>query len=116
MIFECLDGSFRCIYTVVVWFHELHGDVLADTILFDCGGCLVIRNVECWCVPMCRQCFDYRAEGCHDVLTGSGVDRDGKNVVGVVIVCDKDELLAVQRTDWEVSGTVGVKCSMLFVR
>ena len=116
MIFKCLDGSFGCIYTVVVWFNKLHGYVFAETILFDSGGRLVIRDVECRCVSLCRQCFYYHAEGIHDVLTFGGFDRDGKNVVGVVIVGDKDELLAVQSTDWEVAGAVGVECAMLFVR
>ena len=116
MIFECLDGSFGCIYTVVMWFNELYGYVFAETILFDRRGRLVIRDIECWCVSVCCQCFYNHAEGVHDVFTFGGFDRDGKDVVGVVIVGDKDELLAVQRTDWEVAGAVGVECSMLFVR
>ena len=96
MVFKCLDGSFRCIYAMVVGFNYLHGYVFAETELFDCRGRLVIRYVESWCVSICSQCVDYHAEGGHDVLAFTGFNGDGKNVVCVVIVGDKDKLLAVQ--------------------
>ena len=46
------------------------------------------------------------------VVDGMG---NGKNVVSVVIVCNKEVLLAINGAGWQGSGAISVKGAGLFV-
>ncbi len=52
MVFECLDRSFGCIDTMVVWFHELPLYILAGDVVLDRFGALVVGDIELWFVTL----------------------------------------------------------------
>ena len=46
MILKCLDGSFRSIDSMLVWWHELPLYVFRAQVFCDGSRCFVVQNVE----------------------------------------------------------------------
>ena len=69
VVFESLDGAFRCIDTMIVWLDKLNGTVAGSDKFFDSGRGLIVGDVEggsksflCEVVKDCAEC-------CDDVVT-----------------------------------------------
>lgn len=83
--------------------------------LLDGCNCLIIGDVECWLESFVGKEFEDGFDCGHDVTVCGRVDRNGKDVVQIVCIHDKKELLAIQYSCWEVSSAVCVEHSFLLV-
>ncbi len=89
VVFESLYSSLCGVDSMVVGFHELHFSVLLLHEILDGLGCLVVGDIECWLVAPGGEGLEHLLESFHNVTVRSGVDREGKDIVGVVRVRDK---------------------------
>ncbi len=51
-ILESLDGLFCSVDAVIAWFNELEATLLWGKVRFDCLCCLIVHDVNLWCVPL----------------------------------------------------------------
>jgi hypothetical protein len=98
VIFESLDGSFCSIDAMIVGFDELDGTVAGGDKCFDGSRGLIVRYIEGGSKSFVCEGVKDCGEGCDDVVTLCGRYRAGKDVVNVVVICNEEKLLIVQRS------------------
>ena len=95
MIFKCLDGALGSVHTMVVWFHKLNFAVVGgEELFYGCAG-LVISDIEHgYETIVSEHCVDL-FEGVEDNRIGGDGNWNGKDVVGIVVVCHEEVLIAI---------------------
>lgn len=115
VVLEGLDCAFGGVCAVIVWFNELDLASVGGYEGFDCGCGLVVSNGEGGFETARGEAVVDRGVGVHYVFCCGGFDGNGEDVVRIIRICHKEELLAVECTGWEVPGAIGVECVCLFV-
>ena len=115
MIFECLDGSFCCIDSVICWLEKLPCTIFFCEIFFERSCCLIVHNIEGWLIYFaCKVCEDL-VKYFNDCFVFQFFDWNCRNCIGVVIICLKIVLIPLEADGGEGPGGIGVKCAILFV-
>ncbi len=83
---------------MVVWFYYLPGTGVTGEKRFYGGSGLIVGDVEDWFVPSFGEVVEDRAESSDNVVTCSGLNREGVDVVGVIRICDEEVLISVCRS------------------
>ncbi len=94
VIFERLYGAFRGIYSMVVWLDKLYRSILGSHEGFDGRHSLVICDIEGRHETFVGQGIEDTFERGDDVRALRGHDRDGENIICVIVVSNEEKLLA----------------------
>ena len=95
MVFEGLDGTFHGIDTVVVGLNELELAVMAGEEHFDGRTSLIVGNGKCGLESfVCENVEDLGVHG-ENTIIGCRWDGDGKDVVWVIDISDKEEVFSI---------------------
>ena len=100
---------------MVCWFYKLPFAILLLEDGFDGLRALVIGDVKGRFVPFIFQLIEHRFECFDDGLIFQIVDWFGKDVVGIVVVRDKEVLHAIEVADWQCACLVGIHSTGLFI-
>ena len=115
MVFVGLDGALCCIDAVVCRFHELPLAILLLEEGFDGLGTLVVGDVKGRFVSFISQFVEHRFKCFDDGLIFEIADWFCTNLVGVIVVCNKKVLHALERADRQCSCLVGIHRAGLFI-
>ena len=85
-IFERLNGTFRCIHTIIVWFHELEVAFLTCEESLDVFGGLVVHYIKFWCKPSTGEFVEVLFVRSKNSLIIQALDGGGKDEVGFVMI------------------------------
>ena len=95
VILEYLDGLLGCIDAVICWFKKLPFAVLLLEEGFDRLHTLIVCHVECWLVSFIFEFVEDGLKGGDDLIIIKVVGRLSKDIVCVVVVCNKEVLHAI---------------------
>ena len=100
---------------MVVGFHKLDAAVFGGEELFNgCTG-LVVCDVEGRCVTLICECGVDLFECFEDGRVSGGSNRDCKDVVRIIVVCDEEVLFAVDRASRKGTRAICVECASLLI-
>ena len=108
MVLVGLDGALCCVDAVVGRFDELPFAIFFLEEGLDGLGVSIVSYVKGGLVSFIFQFVENLFKCFDDGLVFEITDRLGKDVVGVVIVCNKEILHALERADRQCSCLVGV--------
>jgi len=115
VILKCLNGTLCRVCSVIVGFDELDLSAPGGHEGLDCGRGLIVSDGESGFEAMGFEAVVYRGKRVHNVLCCGRFDGDCKDVIRVVGIGHKEELLAVQGAGGKVPGAVCVERVGLFV-
>ena len=96
MILEGLDGTFCCIYLVVIWFHELPFTLFRLEKNLEGHSCLIVCDIEEGPVPLVDKDLEDALEGGDNGVVFYIRDALRKCVIVVIIICNEEILVCVQ--------------------
>ena len=100
MILECLDAPFRCVDAVITRLNKLPLASLRFQKILK-GLCrLVVCDIKRGFLPFVFEFLKYLLEFIYDGGAGYIFDRDGENIIGIIVVCHEIILIAVDGADW----------------
>ena len=108
VVFECADGSFCGVTTVTAGGSKLYGKFLFLQKVQKFLGNFVVQHVECWFQATRCEFLKHRLGRCDLTILSSCFHRFSKNVVAVVVIADKDVVVAFCGGDDEFAGEIGV--------
>jgi hypothetical protein len=99
VIFEGVNGAFRCVGMVITWRDELEIDVLVTKELFEGSRALVVKALDLGAEASVDESIVDGLVCCED--GGTGLAGHGLSMDGVVVVVIQDEELSVAGAGWE---------------
>jgi hypothetical protein len=108
VIFERADGPFGGVNTVFVRGNSLEGNALREKGVFEILGAFVVKNMKSGSVTLMNKC----GMGGEPSITNAGTftrrDSDGVNRVRVLMIKDKEVVVAATGRDRKKTGLIGV--------
>ncbi len=115
VVFKSLYSPFGCIHPMIVGFDQLNCASFVVHEGPDGGCCLIVGDVKLWSVTSLCQNVVCLFECGEDIVVAGGCDWKSEDVIGVVVVGDKEKVLSVEGARREAASAVGVECAVLFV-
>lgn len=104
MVFEGANGTFSCVAAMVIRWSELKIDVVLGKVVFEKFGALVVQTLELRCQSGGLELVANLFEGRDDVFGFAGSKGFCEYAVAVVVVGDKDVLVAIAGWNRELAS------------
>lgn len=116
MVLECANGSFSRIPSVHVGWNQLVINIFVLHVLFEDGGCFIVKALEKGAQASSTQPLVALLVGCKDVSGRPSLHGDRHDEIAVIVVDDHDVVVASAGGDDESASLVGVDLAGGLVR
>ena len=106
MIFEGPNGTFCTVCSMFFGRHSLEGNVVLGKGIFQFVGAFVVENMESWSMALSNEDFVGLLPGIADAGGLTIGKRLGMDGVGVLMIENKDVVIAPTGRDGKASGLI----------
>ena len=111
MLFECCDGPFCSVDSMVVQGDELDVDLFRPDVFFNRGRTFIAHNIQCRVVSPCFEGSDHFSEcSHHGCICAQGNDANN-DCIEIIDICNKHILHTFEQANKECTGDVSVHCA-----